>query len=64
MYTLDVDLIFIHVCMSLNRERERETHTLNIEGDYPWVEWRGLKIGGGNILPQKGVFCIFRCQSI
>jgi len=28
------------------------------------VEWRGLRIGGGNLLPQKGVFCIFRFQSI
>jgi len=31
---------------------------------YPRVDWRGLKIGGGNLLPQKGVFCIFRFQSI
>jgi len=31
---------------------------------YLRVEWRGLKIGGGNLLPQKGVFCILRCQSI
>jgi len=30
----------------------------------PRVEWRGLKIGGGNLLFLKGVFCIFRCQSI
>jgi len=27
---------------------------------HPRVEWRGLKIGGGNLV----VFCIFRCQSI
>ena len=25
---------------------------------------RRLKIGGGNLLRSKGVFCIFRCQSI
>ena len=30
---------------------------------YPWVEWKGLKIGGGNLIHRKNVFCI-RCQSI
>jgi len=30
----------------------------------PWVEWRGLKSGGGNLIHRKVVFCIFRCQSI
>ena len=30
----------------------------------PRVEWRGLKIGGGNLVYRKDVFCIFRCQSI
>jgi len=31
---------------------------------YPQVEWRGLRIGGGNLIHRKVVFCIFRCQSI
>ena len=30
----------------------------------PRVEWRGLKIGGGNLTHRKVVFCVFRCQSI
>ena len=30
----------------------------------PRVEWRGLKIGGGNLIHRKVVFCIFRCKSI
>jgi len=30
----------------------------------PRVEWRGLKIGGGNVIHRKVVFCIFRCQSM
>ena len=32
--------------------------------DIPRSQWRGLEIGGGNLLPQKGVLCIFRCLSI
>jgi len=28
------------------------------------LEWRGLQIGGGNLIHRKVVFCIFRCQSI
>jgi len=31
---------------------------------YLRVEWRGLKIGGGNLIHRKVVVCIFRCQSI
>jgi len=30
----------------------------------PRVEWKGLKIGGGNLIHRKCVCCIFRCQSI
>jgi len=31
---------------------------------WPRVEWRGLKIEGGNLIHRQVVFCIFRCQSI
>ena len=30
----------------------------------PRVEWRGLKIGGGNLVHRNVIFCIFKCQSI
>jgi len=31
---------------------------------YPRVEWRGLEIGGANLIHRKFVFCISRIQLI
>jgi len=42
---------------------ELQQITTNCYGG-PRVEWRGLKIGGGTMVHQKVVFCIFRFQSI
>jgi len=42
----------------LSQERLRD------ERDSPRVEWRALRIRGGNLIQTKSVFWIFRCQSI
>jgi len=41
-----------------------KTVYLDTTADKPRVKWRGLKIGGGNLIHRKVVFCIFRCKSI
>ena len=42
------------------REQGR-VHALLSLSHSPRVEWRALKIGGGNLIHRKVVFCIFRC---
>jgi len=51
----------IHQC---GHTTTHDTDNSTVGAFIPRVEWRGLRIRGGNFIPRKVVFCIFRWQSI
>jgi len=50
----------IHI-WDMTHSTTHDNDNSTVRASIPRVEWRGLKIRGGNFIPRKVVFYIFRC---